>query len=219
MRPDLPYLYQQFDRFNQLCFEGKLPRAEIRLNSRRRSLGLTRYRHNRLTGQRIVWIEISVFFDMPESEYIDTLVHEMIHYYIFVNGLKDTSTHGKLFRAEMERIRRDFNLTVSISKKASESDELVAPREVRYFCLSSDSNGADLITVVAKTTIFSLWDKISGLPGLVSHKWYVSTHPDLGIYPRSRSLKFYTIDKERLAKILAESYELVRTGDIIRPKK
>lgn len=36
------------------------------------------------------------------------LVHEMIHQYIFQTGLKDTSSHGKIFKHYMQRINKEF---------------------------------------------------------------------------------------------------------------
>ena len=44
-----------------------------------------------------------------EPQFIDNvLVHEMIHQYIIQNEIKDTSTHGKIFKAFMLRINREF---------------------------------------------------------------------------------------------------------------
>lgn len=55
--------------------------------------------------------------DMSEREIDDTLVHEMIHQYMYQNSLPDTSTHGKLFKDFMRRINAAFpdelNITVS----------------------------------------------------------------------------------------------------------
>ena len=45
------------------------------------------------------------------------LVHEMIHQYIFQNKIKDTSTHGKIFRGYMQKINEKFpgKLLINIS--------------------------------------------------------------------------------------------------------
>lgn len=43
------------------------------------------------------------------------LVHEMIHQYVFQNKIKDTSTHGKVFRNFMAKINQEFRGRLSIN--------------------------------------------------------------------------------------------------------
>lgn len=53
--------------------------------------------------------------DLPEELVEDTILHEMIHYYIAFNQWRDTSTHGQLFRREMKRINEKGGRHISIS--------------------------------------------------------------------------------------------------------
>ena len=53
--------------------------------------------------------------DLPEELVEDTILHEMIHYYIAFNHWSDTSTHGQLFRREMKRINEKGGRHISIS--------------------------------------------------------------------------------------------------------
>lgn len=53
--------------------------------------------------------------DMTMKEIDDTLMHEMIHQYIFQNDLPDTSTHGRLFKDFMQRINEAFPQELKIS--------------------------------------------------------------------------------------------------------
>ncbi|PWL62652.1 MAG: hypothetical protein DBY35_02620 [Bacteroidales bacterium] len=53
--------------------------------------------------------------DMSVEEIDGTLVHEMIHQYIFQNDLPDTSTHGRLFKDFMQRINETFPQELKIS--------------------------------------------------------------------------------------------------------
>ncbi len=53
--------------------------------------------------------------DMSVEEIDGTLVHEMIHQYIFQNDLPDTSTHGRLFKDFMQRINETFPQELNIS--------------------------------------------------------------------------------------------------------
>ena len=110
MRPTLPYLQQKFDYFNELCFGGQLPQVRLRLSRARTFMGQLRYKRDRKLWLRTTYtdltISISTYLDLPESEVEDTLIHEMIHLHILLSGLRDTSTHGVLFRAKM----REFNV-------------------------------------------------------------------------------------------------------------
>ena len=64
-------------------------------------------------------LKFSISFDLPEQEWEDTIIHEMIHYYIGVNGLKDTSAHGQLFRQMMNAINQRFGRKLTITHKAT----------------------------------------------------------------------------------------------------
>lgn len=132
MIPTLPYIQQHFDDFNIRFFNGSLPPIPIKLSNARTFLGKVTYvkrRNFSLTswlfssGASSVgeWtysnfkLRINTRYDLPEELIQDTILHEMIHYYIAVNHLRDTSTHGQLFRSEMKRINAEGNRHITIS--------------------------------------------------------------------------------------------------------
>ena len=132
MIPTLPYIQQHFDDFNIRFFNGSLPPIPIKLSNARTFLGKVTYvkrRNFSLTswlfssGASSVgeWtysnfkLRINTRYDLPEELIQDTILHEMIHYYIAVNHLRDTSTHGQLFRNEMKRINAEGNRHITIS--------------------------------------------------------------------------------------------------------
>ena len=99
MTPTVEYLEERFDTFNRMCFDGALPRIPIKLSRARTFVGRLIYRPVRDWRGRVVRREdfvlrISTYFDLPEAEIEDTLIHEMIHYWIAWKGIKDTSSHG-----------------------------------------------------------------------------------------------------------------------------
>ncbi|MDE7180115.1 MAG: SprT-like domain-containing protein [Muribaculaceae bacterium] len=215
MRPTVEYLHDKFEYFNNLCYQGKLPHPEIKLNRRASSMGLTRATYNRQTREKKVWIEISVKFDLPETEVVDTLLHEMIHYYIMVFDLKDSSQHGQLFRSEMRRLYADYGLKVSLKFTDTNLVQEQLSPERRYFCLSKDLCGTTYITVVATSRIFDIWNQLDNY-NLISTEWYVGIHKELMKYPRSRGVKFYRLKDEIVKDILGSSRRLIREGRIIR---
>ena len=120
MVPTIPYIQSRFDEFNARFFAGALPPVPIKLSNARTFLGKLTFTKCRkwLFGE---WtysnfvLRINTRFDLPEQLIEDTILHEMIHYYIAVNQLRDTSTHGHLFRQEMKRINAEGNRHITIS--------------------------------------------------------------------------------------------------------
>lgn len=120
MVPTIPYIRSRFDEFNARFFAGALPPVPIKLSNARTFLGKLTFTKRRkwLFGE---WtysnfvLRINTRFDLPEQLIEDTILHEMIHYYIAVNQLRDTSTHGRLFRQEMKRINVEGNRHITIS--------------------------------------------------------------------------------------------------------
>ena len=58
-------------------------------------------------------------FDFDEKDFIDIMVHEMIHYYIAWNGIKDDGVHGKKFMEIANSLNEKYGLNVTKTKNAS----------------------------------------------------------------------------------------------------
>ena len=132
MIPTLPYIQQHFDAYNVRFFNGSLPPIPIKLSNartflgkvtfvKRRNFSLTSWLFSSGASSVGEWtysnfkLRINTRYDLPEELIQDTILHEMIHYYIAVNHLRDTSTHGQLFRSEMKRINAEGNRHITIS--------------------------------------------------------------------------------------------------------
>lgn len=130
MVPTIPYIQSRFDEFNARFFAGALPPVPIKLSNARTFLGKLTFTKRRkwLFGE---WtysnfvLRINTRFDLPEQLIEDTILHEMIHYYIAVNQLRDTSTHGRLFRQEMKRINAEGNRQITISYRLKNMPPLI----------------------------------------------------------------------------------------------
>lgn len=63
--------------------------------------------------------------DLPEDVVKDTIIHEMIHYYIMSNQMQDTAPHGKLFIAKMQEINRKFNRNLAVTHRTTKGSRIV----------------------------------------------------------------------------------------------
>lgn len=132
MTPTIDYIQQRFDEYNVLFFNGSLPPLPIKLSNARTFLGKLCYKKQRrwffgeYQNSDFV-LRINTRMDMPEELIEDTILHEMIHYFIAVNQLRDARTHGPLFRREMKRINEIGGRHISISYRPN-AEELAQLR-------------------------------------------------------------------------------------------
>ena len=115
----LPFLENRFEAFNHAYFDDALQPVPIKLGRAVRSLGCCAYKKRRKLFGKVEYsnfcIRISTKFDLSETEWEDVLLHEMIHYEILSRQLKDTSAHGRLFRARMKEINERYGRHIRIS--------------------------------------------------------------------------------------------------------
>lgn len=136
MKPTIDYLSRKFDEFNAQMFGGQLTMPPIQLSRARTFVGqcAAKKRRTLFHGTQLFdfRLKFSVCFDLTEEEWEDTVIHEMIHYYIGVNGLKDTSAHGQLFRQMMETINQTFGRKLTISHRSTpeQKEQLYSTKRV-----------------------------------------------------------------------------------------
>ena len=200
MQPTVEYLEERFDTFNRMCFDGALPRIPIKLSRARTFVGRLIYRPVRDWRGRVVRREdfvlrISTYFDLPEAEIEDTLIHEMIHYWIAWKGIKDTSSHGKEFRRIMKEINalHGRHLTISHKSTPEEQDRDTRVRD-HYFCVSQLADGRTALTVAARPSIARIRRAFRWSPTVRSQTWYHSRDPWFNRYPHCRSPKIFPVD-------------------------
>lgn len=220
MIPTLTYIERKFEEFNKLCFDGKLKKIPFRLSNARTFLGKIEFKRKRTLWGGWKYVDfvfcISKKMDLAESEVEDTILHEMIHYWILSNQLHDTSPHGKLFREKMMEINRKYNRNISVRHRVSE-EEHDRDREVRrhLICISRFRDGRCGITVAARTRLYQLWEEMPNFPNLEVLKWVCSTDPFFNRFPRSQTPRVYIVSAETLERHLVDARELVRVGEHI----
>ena len=223
MRPTLQYIIEMFDYYNKLCFGGQLQRPPIRLNTRYSTMGITKGKQRIDSNGLPYWsdlsIEISVRRDLPEYEYIDTLVHEMIHYYIFSNNLVDDSPHGTLFRRKMDEITQKYGIRITITFDPTEEEMIKTTTRYRYICVAEMKDGRVLFAVVAKNKLFQFWESIPRMESVSEVHWYASNRQIFEKFPVAVSPRLMYIDADKIHHYLTGALELENTGDTIRVKQ
>ncbi len=115
-------LREWFVQFNAEYFENKLPLPQLTVSNARTQLGQFRCRRVRkglfrgyeLTGFAI---KVSDYYQLSERDYQQTLLHEMIHYYIAITGVKDSSPHGRLFHQLAQHINEQGGWQITVSER------------------------------------------------------------------------------------------------------
>ncbi|CAM6127768.1 unnamed protein product [Calypogeia fissa] len=104
-----PSIHDLFEYYNQIYFEGKLGPCTLQWSSKRMTLCAGVCQYSTYGGCEIRLSEPLLKY-RPVSDLKNTLLHEMIHAYLFLtNGNKDHDDHGPCFQHMMMMIN-DFNL-------------------------------------------------------------------------------------------------------------
>lgn len=120
---------------NRKYFNNSLPTPWFETINNVNVLGKFEYHKNRKnckTPIRDQVIKMSDCFDYPEKDFVEIMVHEMIHYYIAWNQIKDNKSHGRIFMEMANEIKRKYGLDV-MKKISASSFELTenAPKLVK----------------------------------------------------------------------------------------
>lgn len=214
------YIKNRFDEFNRLCFEGSLPQPTFRLSNVKTYLGqMRRQLQPAPWGRRHIRyvLTINTRYQLAPREIEDVILHEMIHYYIMVNGIRDTSAHGAHFRHIMDRINRQHGRAISVSSRAAHlTDDSPQRRRWQVLCLIQFSSGSWGIICPALTRLGDIWRQLQRTPGISSCQWYQSDDPFFGRYPRSRSLRVYRITEAEAHAHLSGAHTMQKVGNQLR---
>ncbi len=203
MKVTKEYVEQKFCEYNERIFGGELPALEVRLTSARTFLGKLRYEKKR----RLLWgstyknvqLVISTRYDLPEDVVQDTIIHEMIHYVILHRGLKDTSTHGKVFREMMSKINRQYGRHVTVRVRLPED---VINKDTRrrqhLLCVSHFVDGRVGVTLASPSRLAYLQRTLHLIEDIRRCTWYTTTNPFFNRFPRSLTPKVYLVDEDEL---------------------
>ncbi len=81
------------------------------------------HRHGQKPVNASFHLRFSSAFDLQEEEWEDTIIHELIHYYLAFFDMNDKTSHGENFKRMMKDINACFGRHVSISYKPPKNGE------------------------------------------------------------------------------------------------
>lgn len=224
MRANILFIREKFVEFNSLCFGGSLPPIELRIGNARRSLGTftypLRYDRRRKRGIGECRITISQRFDRPREEIEDTLIHEMIHYWKWMERLDEESSHGPEFKRKMNEINRKFGRNIVV-RHASDNDIQESDHHLKshYICVTHWEDGGIGITLSARTRIFELNRIWLAERRIKSVEWFWSRDPWFNRFPTARSGKAWRLTDADYHAHVANQMRCEVNGSVFQPKK
>ena len=218
------YLERRFDELNSLCFDGRLPRVPIELSRARTYLGQCVFKRRRgLLGRLEPYnfrLRVSVRYDLPEEELADTLLHEMIHLYIGVNRLRDTSAHGRLFRQLMDDINQRHGRHVTVShhstpeQRAAVTDQRPRWHMVALVDFTDGRTGVKVLPVEASRVV-RYYNVVSAQPRVAAVALYLCRDAYFNRFPCSSAFNVVYADGAELRSHLAAAERLGCDGQNI----
>ena len=207
------WMEEWFERFNHDYFDGKLPLPELGLTRAKTQLGQMSFKRATRWGRTKLYdfkISMSTYYDMTDRQAKSVLLHEMIHYIIGYTGLKDTSSHGIVFRGMMDNLNRKYGWEIKVmtSTKGWKVSEQVKEKKAAkgpqtYLMLAIEMNdGRHYLSRVNPSFAHRLQGQLVNVQEIRSHQWYTTMESYFEEYPQVRSLRGRRISKADFAKLL-----------------
>lgn len=207
MKATIKYIEQKFEEFNILYFENKLPIPPIELCDTKSYLGQCVFKRRKLLNNKVEYydfrLRINTRIDLPESDVEDIIIHEMIHYYIGFNQIKDKSAHGPIFKQIMNAINNQYGRNIRISHKLSEQEKEQShstKKSWHVIAVVTFYNGKTGIKVLPRIIqrILNYYNKVLAIPEVKDIKLYLSCNTYFNRFPNSSSLNIHFIEKNEI---------------------
>lgn len=203
MQIDTEWIAVNFDRFNKENFGGRLTPPKFLVNNARTRLGSMAFKWKRSLFKRETYdyvIRLSNYYDIPEVEFQNVLLHEMIHYYIAVNHFKDDSVHGTMFRSIAQRINKQgWHVVVRTDTRkwpvAERNRKKVITRK-RIVLAASTTDGKYFLSVIGPGSVRKVKLQIARTPQIRETHWFESSDDYFQQFPQCRTLRGRIVTKE-----------------------
>lgn len=200
------YVRDKFYEYNELMFEGKLPPVPIKIGNSKGRLGTCFYTVLRCPGQKPVnaffHLRFSSAFDLPEEEWEDTIIHELIHYYLAFFEMNDKTPHGENFKRMMKDINARYGRHVSISYRPPKNGEDVPKYR---FAVVRDRRGQTGIKRFGEGSYADFVQCMEERCGEGSVTVYESTNPFFGKLSINDRMSCVLINEDALIKHLDDN--------------
>ena len=209
----IDYLRQAFEHYNNLIFDGKLPVPKQKWSRAKTRLGQMACKRKKSWGRTKFYdfsISVSNYYKLTTEQIDDVLIHEMIHYSIAYTGLKDTSSHGIVFRSMMDKINRTFgrHLTISVRTRNLQPRTAQQPKDYLILALKM-KDGKYFLSSVNPSAAGKLAISLARTREIAHYAWYQSQDEYFHSMPRVRSLRGRQVSKEVYTTMI-EKMKLLR---------
>ncbi len=228
MKATIPYVEKKFGEFNRQIFGGKLPKIPVELSDAKTFLGQCVYKRRRKPfGKAELYdfkLRINARADLPEREIEDTIIHEMIHYYIGYNRLEDASAHGPLFLGIMNEINRKFGRSITVSHKSTkEQREQLQDKRSRYHVIAvvrfhDGRTGIKVLPRVVRSILY-YYNNVLANRQIASVQLFMSNNVFFNRYPNSSALKVHFLEADEINKQLEGAERMACDGKSIERNK
>lgn len=206
------WMERWFGEFNQAYFDGKLPMPLLGLSRAKTRLGQMAFKRATRWGRTKLYdfkISMSTYYDMTDRQAKSVLLHEMIHYAIAYTGLRDTSSHGVVFRGMMDNLNRKYGWDIRVmtsTKGWKVSEQIKAKQTLRgpqtYLMLAIEMHdGKYYLSRVNPNFSSGIERKIRTVREVRHHQWYTTQESYFEDYPQVRSLRGRRISKADYSKL------------------
>ena len=218
MKATIPYIEQKFEEFNQQMFAGQLPKLPIELSDAKTFLGVCAFKTRKgKDGKEICYdfkLRINTRIDLPETEIEDTIIHEMIHYFIGYNQLEDASAHGPMFLRMMNSINAKYGRHLSVSYKVTKEQReqaIDAKQHWRVVAVVKFKDGRYGIKVLPRIQqrIVNYYTKVGSSKDVERVELYMSNNVYFNRFPNSSVLNAHYVDIEEINKNMKGAEPLV----------
>ena len=222
MKPTLLYVQEKFREYNQQIFAGKLPEIPVELSDAKGFIGVCKYKKRKLEDDTIELydfrLSINTRIDLPEEEIQDTIIHEMIHYFIGYNKLEDSSSHGPMFQHLMKSINEKYGRHVSISHKGTKEEaEQAVDKRAKWHVIAVVTyfGGRKGIKVLPRIIerIIDYRKHVLTAQGVESIDFYLCNDPFFNRFPTSAALKVHDVALDDLNAHLKGAKKITVTDD------
>lgn len=224
MKATIPYVQEKFREYNQLFFKGSLPELPIELSDAKGFIGVCKHKKRHLDDGTVELydfrLSINTRIDLPEQELEDTIIHEMIHYFIGINRLEDSSSHGPMFQHLMKTINEQYGRHITISHKGTKEEaEQAIDKRAKWHVIAVVTfyGGRRGIKVLPRVLerILAYNKGVSASPGVEHIDYYMSNDPFFNRFPNSAALNVYDVPGEDLDTHLKGAKKVTVTEDTV----